>query len=80
MMPQARYDGRESFVTVLKACQAGRGSGSAHGRYVQADMDTPYPRTKAGGMSASWTRYDGEEALDVDGRYSVGHRMREGRV
>lgn len=55
-------------------------AGSTHGRFVQADTDTPYPRNKAGGMSASWTRYDGEEALELDGRYSVGHRMREGRV
>lgn len=47
---------------------------------MQADTDSLYPRNKAGGMSASWTRYAGDEPVEVDGRYSVGHRMREGRV
>lgn len=47
---------------------------------MQADTDTVYPRNKLGGMSASWTKYDGGEAVEQDGRYSVGHRMRDGRV
>jgi hypothetical protein len=28
---------------------------------IQADMDTPYPRLKSGGMSSGATRYDGRQ-------------------
>ncbi|WVQ95319.1 hypothetical protein IAU59_002414 [Kwoniella sp. CBS 9459] len=58
------------------------GSSSAQG-YVQADLDTPYPRTAGGGASSAFTRYgpDGSIVNGVDGRMGIGHRrMREGRV
>jgi hypothetical protein len=49
---------------------------------VQADTDTPYPRSKAGGMSTNWTTYQDGAPADGDYRYSLGHRgrIREGRV
>ncbi|OCF38929.1 hypothetical protein I317_07266 [Kwoniella heveanensis CBS 569] len=58
------------------------GSSSAQG-YVQADLDTPYPRTAGGGASSAFTRYgpDGSIINGVDGRMGIGHRrMREGGV
>nr|XP_019007825.1 uncharacterized protein I206_07459 [Kwoniella pini CBS 10737]OCF46606.1 hypothetical protein I206_07459 [Kwoniella pini CBS 10737] len=58
------------------------GSSSAAG-YVQADLDTPYPRTAGGGASSAFTRYgpDGSIANGIDGRMGIGHRrLREGRV
>ncbi|WVF67753.1 hypothetical protein IAT40_002512 [Kwoniella sp. CBS 6097] len=58
------------------------GSSSAQG-FVQADLDTPYPRTAGGGASSAFTRYgpDGSIINGVDGRMGIGHRrMREGRV
>lgn len=62
---------------------------SASSRRIQADLDTPYPRLKSGGMSSGWTKYDiGQEPINgngykelsgVDGRLGRGHRrIREG--
>lgn len=62
---------------------------------IQADMDTPYPRLKAGGMTSAYTRYDaGNEPVNgngyreligaastIDGRLGKAHRRaREGKV
>ncbi|WRT70806.1 uncharacterized protein IL334_007805 [Kwoniella shivajii] len=58
------------------------GSSSATG-YVQADLDTPYPRTTTGGASSAFTRYgpDGSVANGIDGRMGINHRrLREGKV
>ncbi|OCF78948.1 hypothetical protein I204_00892 [Kwoniella mangroviensis CBS 8886] len=58
------------------------GSSSAAG-YVQADLDTPYPRTSGGGASSAFTRYgpDGSVVNGIDGRMGINHRrLREGRV
>ncbi|WWC92433.1 uncharacterized protein L201_007391 [Kwoniella dendrophila CBS 6074] len=58
------------------------GSSSVHG-YVQADLDTPYPRTAGGGASSAFTRYgpDGSVANGIDGRLGINHRrLRSGVV
>ncbi|WVW80561.1 hypothetical protein I302_102547 [Kwoniella bestiolae CBS 10118] len=58
------------------------GSSTAAG-YVQADLDTPYPRTNGGGASSAFTRYgpDGSIVNGIDGRMGINHRrLREGRV
>ncbi|KAL7422973.1 hypothetical protein Q5752_002271 [Cryptotrichosporon argae] len=49
-------------------------------RYVQADLDTPYPRTKSGGMADGWTRYvNGEAVVGGDG-VMRSRPYRDGRV
>lgn len=53
------------------------------GKVVQADLDSPYPRTKAGGVASAWSRYgmDNEVVNGIDGRMGISHkRIREGRV
>ena len=50
---------------------------------VQADLDTPYPRTAAGGMTSAWTRFgqDNEVINGIDGRLGISHRrQREGKI
>jgi hypothetical protein len=56
---------------------------AAAARFLQADMDTPYPRDGSGGMTSSMTRYgpDNEIVNGIEGRLGIGHkRQREGRV
>jgi len=56
---------------------------SAEKQYVQADLDSPYPRTKSGGVASAWTRYgEGNEMSGgIDGRLGSSHRrLKAGQV
>ncbi|WVR08710.1 hypothetical protein IAU60_005768 [Kwoniella sp. DSM 27419] len=61
-----------------------RYDGSIAGQgFIQADLDTPYPRTAQGGASSAFTRYgsDGSIINGIDGRLGISHkRPSEGRV
>ena len=48
---------------------------------MQADMDTPYPQTKAGNMTSAWTRFDADKqpTNGTDGRLGI-NRRREGKI
>ncbi|KAK8850648.1 hypothetical protein IAR55_004567 [Kwoniella newhampshirensis] len=56
---------------------------TSSGRQVQADLDTPYPRSAANEATTGWTRWgpDGLVVNRIDGRMGMNHhRLREGRV
>lgn len=51
--------------------------------YVQADLDSPYPRAPNGSVTTAWTRYgaDGSVMDGMNGNGATGRRrLREGRV
>ncbi|WWD20823.1 hypothetical protein CI109_105300 [Kwoniella shandongensis] len=60
-----------------------RYDGAPSTRQIQADLDTPYPRSAANEPTSGWTRWgpDGSVVTKIDGRMGVNHpRLREGRV
>ncbi|KIR70834.1 hypothetical protein I310_05246 [Cryptococcus deuterogattii CA1014] len=80
----ASYQGNGSWgdhpANVPRARYDGAASGTG---YVQADLDSPYPRAPNGSVTTAWTRYgaDGSVMNGMNGPGSMGHRrLREGRV
>ena len=56
---------------------------STASKFMQADLDSPYPRTKTGGVASAWTKYgmENEAIKGIDGRLGSSHtRLGEGRV
>lgn len=89
-IPRARYDGGVYFIRSFlsnRLADLGRfvttfSAASATG-YVQADLDSPYPRAPNGSVTTAWTRYgaDGSVMDGMNGNGAAGRRrLREGRV
>ncbi|AFR98286.1 hypothetical protein C343_06263 [Cryptococcus neoformans C23] len=79
----ASYQGNGSWGDMANIPRARYdGAASATG-YVQADLDSPYPRAPNGSVTTAWTRYgaDGSVMDGMNGNGATGRRrVREGRV